>query len=109
MREPGAAAVAGEDGQPGGQTAAGAVAHDGEPVWVDAELLGVFGQPHQSGVGVLDGGGMRVLGSEAVLDGQHRHATAGDVARHRAVEDRYRADDHAAAVEVEHGRAAAAR
>ncbi|KAJ1684628.1 hypothetical protein LUZ63_020383 [Rhynchospora breviuscula] len=52
--QPRSAAVAGQQRQRGGQPAAGALALDPDPRGVDAELVGVLGEPPQGGEAVLD-------------------------------------------------------
>jgi hypothetical protein len=71
--------VAAQDGDAGGEAAAGAVAHDRDAAGVDAKFGRVAGEPGQPGIGILDRNGMRVLWCEPVLQGQHRHAGTGHV------------------------------
>ncbi len=65
---------------------AGAVAHHGDPVAVDAQLGGVVVQPAQRGVSVLERCGEGILRCPPVFDRQEGHAAGGDVARDGAVE-----------------------
>jgi len=81
-----AAALAGEDRQRRRHAAAGAVAHHGDPVAVDAQLGGVVVQPAQRGVSVLERCGEGILRCPPVFDRQEGHAAGGDVARDGAVE-----------------------
>ena len=62
------AAVAGHQADDGGQVAAGAVAHDGQPVRVHRQLGRVLGDPLGGGVAVLGRDRERVLGRQPVLD-----------------------------------------
>ena len=105
MGQEGTAPVPGQQGYGGGQAPTGAVAHDRHPCRVGAKLVGVSRQPAKAGVAVLDRRGVRVLGRQAVINGQHGHAAARHVAGHRGVVEGDAAADHAASVQVEHGRA----
>ena len=72
------AAVAGEQGQPGSQTAAGAEPVETDAVLVDAELIRVVVGPAQRRVAVLERPRIRRLGCEPVLDGDADHARGQD-------------------------------
>src|SRR5690606_41799924 len=67
--ETGDAAVAGEQGRPGGEAASRAASRDKQTVAVDAEIRGIFVDPLECGKAVLDRDRDGVLGSQAVLDG----------------------------------------
>ncbi len=67
----GATAVAGQQGDAGGQPAAGAGAGDDDPVGIDAQLVGVLRRPDQPGVAVLDRRRVRILRREPVFDRHH--------------------------------------
>jgi hypothetical protein len=99
MRPP---SISGQEGDGGGQAPAGTVAHYPDPGRVDAELVGVLGEPAQAGVAVLDRRGMGVFGGKSVVGGEHRDPAVGDVAGNRAVVDGDAAADHPAAVQVQH-------
>ena len=64
-------AVAGEQGQAGRQSAAGAGSPDDQAVKVDAQLAGVANRPEQPGVAVLQGRGVGSLGRQPVFDRDH--------------------------------------
>ena len=100
-----AAAVAGQQREAGGESAAGALAVDADPLGVDAQLAGRGVQPPQRGVAVLDPGRERVLGGEPVLDRHHHDAEVAGEGDRAGVLHRHRPDDEAAAVDVEQGRA----
>ena len=68
---------------------------------VDAELLGVVGDPFRRGDGVVDGGGEFVLGREAVIDRDHDQlALVGQLAAHHVMG--IEIADHPAAAVKEH-------
>lgn len=64
-------------GQHCGQTAAGAVATDHDPLPVDPEFVGLDVQPLQCGETVVDGRGIGVFGCEPVTIAEDRYAEIG--------------------------------
>ena len=66
-----AAPVAGQQGGPRGEAAAGAEPGGDDPVRVDAQLVGVLGRPQQAVVAVLDRVGVGGLGCQPVVHGDH--------------------------------------
>ena len=67
------ASVAREDSGPRRNARAAAVAHDGNAVRIDAQLVRMADEPQVPVEGIL-GLGARMLGRQAVADGQKRHA-----------------------------------
>ena len=68
-------------------------------------VSGVVGEPPKCRVTVLDRCGMRMFGGDPVVHHQHRHAGCGDVVAHRQVieaAEMLKAEDHAAAVQIQH-------
>jgi len=80
-----------------------AVAQHGDALAVDAELVGVIGQPAQGGPAVLVGRRIGLLGREAVLDRDDDGVQRADDVDVERVVHRGRADDQTAAVDVEDG------
>ena len=78
-------AVTAHQGEDGGEVSARAVTADREASRVDAEPFGVPGEEAQRGGAILDGGGKRVLGSQAVVDREHAAAGGGGDAATNAV------------------------
>jgi CBS domain-containing protein len=70
-------AVAGQDGQCGGESAPGARAADHDPAAVDAEARGVVVDPAQGGVAVVDLARRSGLRCQPVVDGDDRRAGLG--------------------------------
>ncbi len=100
----GSAPIAGEQGDPGGQGAPGAVAPHGDPVGPDAPLGGVLRQPAQPGVTVLQGRGEGVLGRQAVVDRDHQRLQLPAQHQVPVVVDVRRTQHEAAAVDAVDGR-----
>ena len=84
----------------GGEVAARAVARHREPRGVAAELARMLGQPAQRAERVVERGGERVLGGEAVVDGDHDRARGVGQRAADGVEGVDVADHPAAAVQV---------
>ena len=57
----------------GRQIATGTVTADGYPRWVSAEFRSVSNGPGKGRDGIVDRGGKRMLGRQAVIDRQHMH------------------------------------
>ena len=74
----------------GGDAAAAAVAHDGDPGRVHAQFRGVGGQPGQAGVGVLDGSGMGDVPGRAGSPGEQGDAAVGRVGGDPSIIQRHR-------------------
>jgi hypothetical protein len=102
--ERGAAAVPGEEGHAGGETTTGAPAVDGDAVRVDTGAPGLSGEPGQSGVAVLDRGGVGMLRRQAVVDRDGHTADGGGEGGGDDVLGLDAADDHPAPVDVQHTR-----
>jgi hypothetical protein len=66
--------VTGEDRDGGGNSAASAVAHDGDACGIDAEIVGPFPQPCHSGEAVRRSRTCGCLGGGPVVDGEHGDA-----------------------------------
>ena len=62
--------VAGGDGYPGGDAASTAVAHDRDPRLVQAKRVGLFYEPSQRGVAVVDESRAKVFRGQPVVHGQ---------------------------------------
>ena len=105
LREGWAAAITGQQAHASRQTAPGAVAHHSDAGRINAQRRGVLRKPAKGHVTVLDRRGMRMLGGDPVVHHQHRHAGGGDVVAYRQIVDEaevLQAEDHAAAVQVQH-------
>ncbi len=99
-RHRGTPAVASEQGDARGQPAAGALPGDDDPRRVDAELDGVLREPDETGVGVLDRVGVRVLGGQPVVDAhQDDVVVAEEPVVERVQVPEVVAEHHAAAVD----------
>ena len=99
------AAVASEQGEGCGEPASGALADHGDAVWVD---VGLRGEPLQCCVAVVERGRVGVFGRHAVVDARGDRSEFVGQAPAERVALGGRADDEAAAVQVEDGRAARA-
>ena len=102
-----ATAVASEQHGRGCQSTARALPTDADAVDVEPELVGARVQPRERGIAVLDTGGERVLGSQAVLDGGHRDAELTRQRQRRSCAPSRWTDDEAATMDVEQRRSTA--
>lgn len=93
-------AVADEEGEAGGEPAAGGGAADAEAVAVDTELGGVVDDPVEGGVAIFEWAGVGRFGGEAVFDGDADAAECGAPASEAEVVHGAGAEDVAAAVHV---------